>query len=213
MLYNQLTSLNLNSLLNLTFLDCSNNQLTSLNIAPLVNLTSLVCSDNQLTSLDVANLRLRGLKCGNNKISNLDLSICEIDSISDIPNSCENNKLETLFIKNGKSQSIRFSGNPTLKYICADDSVIGAIQNEITSYGYTNCQVNSYCSFVPGRTFYTIRGNIKLDINNNGCDALDTNVPNLKFIISEGVTTGSLISNSEGNYSIIILRNDTTITS
>jgi hypothetical protein len=81
----------------------------------------------------------------------------------------------------------------------------------LNSLGY-NCSVNTYCSFVPGGIFYIIQGNQKLDSNNNGCDALDIVVPSLKFTISDGVTIGSFISNSTGNYSIPVQAGTFTIT-
>jgi hypothetical protein len=72
--------------------------------------------------------------------------------------------------------------------------------------------VNSYCSFTPGGTFYTIQGNQKLDSNNDGCDANDMAIPNLKYTITSGATTGSSISNASGNYSIPVQAGTHTIT-
>jgi hypothetical protein len=117
-----------------------------------------------------------------------------------------------LFIKNGSREYIDFSSNPNLKFICVDEAELVTIQNQVTSYNYTNCQVNSYCSFVPGGTFYTIQGNQKIDSNKNGCDAIDIAIPNLKYTIVSGTTTGSLISNSTGNYSIPVQAGNHTIT-
>ena len=89
-----------------------------------------------------------------------------------------------------------------MDYICANDDQIDTYEFIKNSCGYTNCHVNSYCSFTPGGTFYTIQGNQKLDSNKNGCDANDFIIPNLKYTITNGTTTGSLISNASGNYSI-----------
>jgi hypothetical protein len=209
--YNQLTSLNLLSLTNIQTLRCWYNKLTSLNLTGLTNLQTLQCANNLLTSLDLGGLtKLFNLYCDNNQIATLDLSI--LPSLGG-EIGFSNNKLETLFIKNGINNNyLGFSENPTLKYICVDDSELASIQIKVTQYGYTNCQVNSYCSFVPGGTFYTIQGNQKVDSNKNGCDLNDIILPNLKYNITNGTTTGNFISNSTGNYSIPVLAGTHTIT-
>jgi hypothetical protein len=97
---------------------------------------------------------------------------------------------------------LSFGGNPGLQYICADDSQLSAVQTKLNTLGYTNCVLNSYCSFTPGGTFYTIQGNTKYDNDNNGCSTLDLGASNFKFIITDGTNTGSLISNTTGAYSI-----------
>ena len=103
--------------------------------------------------------------------------------------------------KNGANEDpLDFSGNPNLTYICADEGQIPSIQAAITTNGYTNCHVNSYCSFTPGGTFYTIQGNNRYDYNNNGCGITDINYPNLKLSFSDGISTGNLISDATGAY-------------
>ncbi|MDN3675883.1 hypothetical protein QWY90_00815 [Flavobacterium paronense] len=62
--------------------------------------------------------------------------------------------------------------------------------------------LNSYCSFTPGGDYYTIQGKNRFDVNNNGCDASDVFFPNLKINITDGVNSGSYISNLTGDYSI-----------
>jgi len=89
-----------------------------------------------------------------------------------------------------------------MQYLCTDENEVTINQNLITTYGYTNCSVSSYCSFVPGGTFYTIQGNNRYDSNTNGCDASDNNLPNLKFAITNGTTSGTFISNTSGSYTI-----------
>ncbi len=209
--YNQVSSLNVSPLVNLTILYCGNNQLTSLNLSSLTNLQTLHCSYNKLTSLNLAGLtKLFSFYCENNLITTLDLSILKNLSGEVFVSQ---NKLEILYIKNGKNNDyLGFSGNPTLKYICVDDNELTSIQSSVNRLGYANCQVNSYCSFVPGGTFYTIQGNQKLDSNKNGCDVSDINFPNLKYNITNGSISGNLISNSSGNYSIPVQAGTHTIT-
>ncbi|KAB1158072.1 T9SS type A sorting domain-containing protein [Flavobacterium luteum] len=176
---NKLTSLDVTNLEKLTFLLCQNNQLTSLDVRPLVNLKYLDCSNNQLTSLDITNK----------------INLEYLD--------CRNNNLTKLLIKNTKlNVNFYFDQNENLQYICADEKQLVNVQSLISKYGYTNCHVNTYCSFVPGGEFFTIQGNSKLNNNNNGCEFTDINYPNLKFSITDGTNTGNFISNSSANYSI-----------
>ena len=164
------------------------------------NLRSLGCGTNLISSLDVSNLiNLTGLYCENNLLSTLDVS----KLVKVVEFTCNNNKLESLFIKNGIiNKYFFFSNNPNLKYICANENELSSISSLVKAYGYTNCSVSSYCSFVPGGTFYTIQGNQKFDSNSNGCDVSDTKLSNFKFNISNGTALGSFISDATGNYSI-----------
>ena len=125
---------------------------------------------------------------------------------------CQNNQLSSLFIKNGRNEDITFNANPNLQYICADEGQIASIQTKIIQYGYTNCQANSYCSFTPGGTYYTIQGNNRYDSNSNGCDDSDINYPNLKFNLTNGTASGTFISNTSGSYTIPVQAGTHTIT-
>ena len=199
---NQLTSLNVSGLTNLQYLNFIGNQLTSLDVSGLTNLQNLECWGNQLKSLDVSGLsNLEYLSCYKNQLTSLDVSgLTNLKYLG-----CSDNKLTSLFIKNGTPywKQLFFQNNLDLAYICANDSDLTLVQDKINSYGYSaTCQVNSYCSFNPGGVFYTINGNNKLDENNNGCDASDGFYPNLKYNITDGTVSGSLISNASGNYSI-----------
>ncbi len=178
------------SFVNLTYLYCENNQLTSLDVSALVNLRGLFCSSNQLTSIDLSNTNM------------LDVFMCD------------DNNLTSLIIKNTnqKNYFFDFSKNINMQYICANERQLQDVQNLINEYGYTNCHVNTYCSFVSGGDYYTIQGNIKLDNNNNGCDVTDINYTNLKFSISNGVISESQISNQNGGYTIPVPSGKYTIT-
>lgn len=225
---NQIASIDLQGLTNLIYLNCSFNQLPTLDIQiGFTNLQTLECSVNQLTSLNVQGLQqLHYLGCGGNQLQSLNVQgltnltelYCSSNQLSDLNLeglssmhflNCENNQLETLNIKCGNTNwnynsdinSLYFSGNPNLQYICADDDGdIAMVQQKITDYGYTNCHVNSYCSFTPGGTYYTINGTNHYDENNNGCDTLDSAFPNLKLNIDNGTTPGGLITDTTGSY-------------
>jgi Leucine-rich repeat (LRR) protein len=228
--YNQLPSINVSGLTNLQLLNCSDNLLPSLNVSGLTNLQELGCYRNLLTSLNVSGLtNLQRLYCYNNLLPSLNVSsltnllelTCQNNQLTSLDVSgltnlqtlnCSANQLTTLFVKNGRSENIIFENNPALQYICADDAQITSIQTKITQYGYTNCHVNSYCSFTPGGAFYTLQGNNRFDSNANGCDASDSNLPNFKCAITDGTTTGTFISNTTGSYTIPVQAGTHTVT-
>ena len=232
--YNQLTFLNISNLINLKKLKCDYNNLTQLNLLNLDNLETLSAGSNLLTLLitdnsliNLINLSLnynqfttfnfddftalKFFSCYNNQLQNVDMSnLTEL-----IGYSLNNNALETLIIKNGKihnSSSSNFSGNYNLNYICVDEANINTYQNKISNYGFSNCHINSYCSFFPGGTFYAIQGNVKYDSNSNSCDISDINYPNLNCSITDGTNSGSLISNFSGNYAVPVQAGNYTIT-
>ena len=229
---NHIISLDVTALVNLTTLDCSANlTITSLNVTGLTNLQTLYCNDNVLTNLDLTGVNtlnylncqanhltslnlsgktnLQSLYAGSNQFTSLDISDCIIMSIF----AFDYNPLVSIFMKNGKTESIQsFNHITTLQYVCADESEIANVQAYLTSYSLTNCYVNSYCSFTPGGAFYTISGSNTFDSNSNGCDSLDGVFPNMKFTISNGTTTGSILSNATGNYTIPVQAGTYTIT-
>lgn len=239
---NVISSLDITHNTSLNELYCGNNPLNNLDVTQNVNLSVLVCDNNLLTSLDIThNPVLWMLNCKNNQLSSLDFSqtinLMELNcrgnqfvslDLSNHPTllyfDCSDNlPLQYLYLKNNSEEIdydlnnvdlpiFSFSNLPNLQYICADDFQVDAIQNQMAVYGYTNCHVNTYCSFVPGGEFYTVQGNSKFDENNDGCDALDALFSNLKFNITDGINTGSLIANTSGNYSIPVQAGTHTIT-
>ncbi len=209
---NEISSLNIQGLSNLEHLYCYNNQLTSLNVQGSTNLQTLSCSNNQLPSLNVEGLtNLQTLYCSENQLTSLNVQgLANLQQIR-----CSYNQLTALFIKNNYPNwtELTFGSNPNLTFICADEEDLTLVQQKINQYGYAaTCQVNSYCSFTPGGVFYTIQGNNNLDASSNGCDVSDSICPNLKFNISNGTISGSLISNALGNYSIPVSAGNHTIT-
>ncbi|MEC4003485.1 T9SS type A sorting domain-containing protein [Flavobacterium sp. SUN052] len=202
--YSNISSLEgLSVFANLSNLFCNNNQLTTLDLSNNVNLFLIDCSFNLLTTLDtssIINLGL-GVNCDNNLLSSLNLK--GID---------DTNFAATI-------TDLSFNNNPNLNYICirAIDttqplSLYNFIQNSIQQNGYSNCEVNTYCSFNPGGKYYIINGNTKFDTNNDGCDSNDSLVPNIKFNLSNGTNTGLQIANTSGNYTIPVTGGSTTIT-
>ena len=217
---NQLNSLNLNNLVNLKYVSCNNNQLSSLTVVNSNNIIDLYCYNNFLTSLDLTGLtnlsdlscssnlletilldgcvNLYSIECFNNNLTTLDLNSCHNLYSFNI----QNNEISSLFIKNGSYQATyQVSGNPLL-YICIDEIEMTDYLLFFNTY-YPNVQVNSYCSFVPGGIYYTIQGNPKFDINNNGCDSNDLPFQDLKInVFQNSNLVGVYLTNQENNYSI-----------
>jgi hypothetical protein len=160
-----------------------------MNIGIFPQLTFLYCNNTQITTIDGR--------------SNSILNFIEA-------NNCPN--LTSIYVKNGYFNTNEFSNCPNMQYLCTDENEVTINQNLITTYGYTNCSVSSYCSFVPGGTFYTIQGNNRYDSNTNGCDDSDNNLPNLKCSITNGTTSGTFISNTSGSYTIPVQAGTHTVT-
>jgi uncharacterized repeat protein (TIGR01451 family) len=231
---NKLANLDISHLSNITSLNCSGNLLTSLDISNLIKLEGLFCNGNLLTNLDTKNLPLLTfLSCEANSIKNLDLSNnnllatleCRYNLLTELNlNTCVNlrniycgfnNLLEAIYIKNNVfTYNMGFAPNPSLKFICTSEDLIDHYFWVIGSSlgGTPSLEINSYCSFTPGGTFYTIQGNIKFDSDNNGCDSNDAIYQNLKFKITDGTNVGNFISNTSGNYSIPVQEGIHTIT-
>lgn len=206
----QLANIFLNNNTNLTNLSLVSNNLQTLPLNQAPNLKFLGIPGNKFTSLDFSAFpKIESLNCTYNKFTSIDLSQNEKLQVF----GCDMNpNLQYLFIKNGvnnftQNNTSTFSGTPNLVYICADDFEIPNITSLLPT-----TMVNSYCSFTPGGTFYTIQGNTKVDINNNGCDPNDPNKAFQKFTIAGGGITGSIIANTSGNYSIPVQAGSHTVT-
>lgn len=206
---NQLTSINLQNTPKLKYLEASFNILSTLNLSQSPALNYLRIINNQLSSIDLSNVPLlQTLFLNNNQLTSLDISHNTVLNTFSAPN----NNLQKILMKNGRMTSGMYQNNPNLSYICCDDSEINQTIAYNNSNGYNNVTVNSYCSFSPGGTFYTIQGNTKYDLNGNGCDPADQNKAFQKFNVTGGGTSGSIVSNNSGNYSIPVLAGAHTIT-
>jgi Leucine-rich repeat (LRR) protein len=227
---NLITELKISNMPILHDIDCSYNNITSISLANLPMLTTLNCINNQLSSLDLIGTKiLDNLYCSNNKIETIDSNplstlrrlYCDHNQLKTINASklshleefnCNNNNIASLFLKNGIYGFNDFSNNPNLEYICADEGLeTSFLQKLIDTYGYKNCEINSYCSFNPGGTFFTIKGKSVLDSNKNGCSTSDFGYSNLKFSISDGNLNGNIVSNTSGNYYIPVQKGSYTI--
>ena len=205
---NQLNSLNVQGCIALEYLGCYDNQLTSLNTQGCIALQNLWCFNNQLTSLNLQGCTtIENLGCENNQLTSLNVQDC----IALQYLYCQYNQLNSLFLKNGTNEIVNFNNNPTLTYICADDSQTTAIQSSLASQGLTNVNINTYCNFVPGGSYNTITGLVRFDENNNGCDINDEIFEHMKLKISDG-TTGETFVKNTGKYDFYTQAGNFTVT-
>ncbi len=219
---NNLTYLNVNGCSSLPSVT-SNSPLVFLDVTG-CNTQTIFVNYSQLTSLNLSNITvpvvslsynplLSNITFGNNSpnitnltileapITNLDLSA--FTSLTSL--WCTGNTaLQTIFMKNGQNESTVLTGNTNLQFVCADDSQVAAVQNELTTQGLTNVVCNSYCDFTPGGNYNTLSGLARMDLNNNGCDNADFLVPFLRLNVSlNGVSTNSsAFSNENGLYTL-----------
>jgi Leucine-rich repeat (LRR) protein len=221
---NQITTLDLSNLAEFLVLDCSNNQISSLTITE-PSIVNLKCNNNQLTSLDLSSfpnltnivncgfnplteLNVNGLSsvtnlyCGNTLLTELDLHTMTALTALDCSNMTN---LVYINWKNGGYYNIGsyllFINNPSLQYVCADEENINFFINffDFQLPGNT-IQITPYCTFVPSGNYNTISGNLKFDIDNNGCDINDLNTSKIRVNINDGTNQGANFTNTSGNY-------------
>lgn len=222
----QLTTIDVSALTNLTILKVGSNLLTELDISGLTQLHNLNFSDNQISEIDLSDApNLKLLYCNNNLLTQLDISHqsefdflwCNDNQLTSLDTSmltslqylrAQNNNLEFLNMKGGPLNSginsIDFSGNNNLQFVCVDDFEQEYFQDLVDGYGYSNTVVSSYCTFVPGGEYFAIEGNAKYDFNANGCDANDVSAGMMLYEISNGSEVGRITANTEGNFSIYV---------
>jgi hypothetical protein len=188
---NNLTAMDLTGMTQLTNFNCYSNQIANLNLGALPNFTTLDCNTNLLTNLDVTGMTgLTSIAAYGNLFTTVDVNSC--------PNlyaiSCGMNpNLIQVFAKTGRPTNVNVYNAPNLEYVCVESP------SQITSTGFTG-HTNSYCTFTPGGTFYTIQGAAKFDYNTNGCDALDTDFLGLKITYNNGSAVATNIADFSGNY-------------
>lgn len=196
---NQLTSLDVSSLTSLQFLYCEFNQIPAINLNGLVNLKRFYCNGNLLTSLDFTGLTaLEQVSCDENQLTTLDLS----QQSSLVILRCRLNNLESLFIKNGtgNGNQLYFDGNPNIAFICVDEAELVGVGLILITYGYTNCVVNTYCTFTPGGDYNTISGTLTVDNNQDGCGPEDNKPKNIRVNVNDGSNLSAVFTNSSGLY-------------
>ncbi|MBK7010816.1 MAG: T9SS type A sorting domain-containing protein [Saprospiraceae bacterium] len=203
--YNNINNINLLNLNLFRELRCGNNSIDKMYLEGIPNMNRIYCNNNSFKELTLHNLKLELLDISNNK----DLKYLKLESLPKLKSIFNlNTPLEFVISKDQwvfENSTNLYNGaepiyNPNLKYICCSDKNITAIKSKLNSLGIQNCEVNSYCTFTPGSIFYSLIGNTIFDVDNNGCDSNDVKIPNVKFTITGGTESGTLIANSSGSY-------------
>lgn len=194
-------------------------------------LNNLTIWDSHLFNMDFTNvscqtINLQGnlgvisMTFGNNpNLSNLNIlgSSMETLDVSGLPALssfwCANNpNLQTIYAKNGANESFVLGNNPNLNFVCVDDSQVDAVRTYLDGNSMANVACSSYCSFTPGGNYNTIAGNMKFDVNNNGCDAGDITPNNIRVNITDGTNTGASFTSNTGNYTFYTQTGNFTVT-
>ena len=126
--------------------------------------------------------------------------------------------LSFLIVNTAKSQSTKITLNAGkyFIYVKSSEKVLDVIASsndnsvELITYPFTGnpnqtfrvwVDANkSYCSFTPGGDYNTITGSIIYDLNEDGCDALDSPQPHIKVNINDGTEQGSTFTSTDGVY-------------
>ncbi len=124
----------------------------------------------------------------------------------------KNSNIDRLILKNGVTDNITFSGNITINYACADNSEIFSLFTTINNISSTSPNVNSYCTFTPGGSNYNITGDVRSDLDLNGCDVNDLRVNDLKFTVTDGVDTAIFFESPFYDYDIALPEGNYTVT-
>uniref|UniRef100_UPI0040497D6E DUF7619 domain-containing protein n=2 Tax=Flavobacterium sp. TaxID=239 RepID=UPI0040497D6E len=212
---NQITSLNVNNLSQLKFLEFGSNPISDINFTGLDSLEFLESSDCPISSIDFSLLPsleyFIGVFC---PFTSLDFSQNPLLGAFEIEN-CPN--LLSINLKNGSFLAPNFDypqliGLQNLQFICVDE---GEEENVSEIFGIvpgeeSNIVLSTNCDDNPFASFYTFQGTGILDANNNGCDATDVGLANLKLQITDSDgETRFVYANNQGQYAIYFNELDT----
>lgn len=221
--YNQLNSLTGTSDI-LKNLNVVSNNLTDLNINNYPNLDSLVMGRNRIVDVDFSghskiravsessadmSFGLAGLTPTNNGTFTKTFNVNNCTNLEMV--YFESSSIEKIFMKNGKNELSYFPDNSSLQYICCDPSQIADIEYQLVLQGIT-ANVNDYCNFIPGGNHNTIKGTVRFDENNNGCDSNDEVFEYMKLKINDGISTGETFVTANGTYNFFTKEGDFTLT-
>lgn len=201
---NQLTSLQLQNAPNLEYVYCQNNLLTSLDVYLEPAFFDLDCSFNQLTSLNFHSGGIYRLRCTDNQLQELDLSGGALQYLY-----AGNNDLHALNIRNGfQEQSLEFANNPNLTYICTDIKELSQTEDAAINNGYTNININDYCSFEHTGAERILSGSARFNSGNGDCADSPMVYPGLRLLWADVYDSanpdymGDFYTDSQGNFDV-----------
>lgn len=190
---NNLSTININTMTNLDYIDVYNNDLNSLNVSNNPNLQRIFCAENNLTGINVGNLNLIEFSMDNNNIVSVDLS--------------SSTDLLRFYAYNNNLNAIDFSNNPNLEIASlSENQNIGSLdlsaqtQLVVLYAGHTGISTidisgNPNLEFLElysnGFTTIDVSNNLNLiilDLNNNDVSGLVdlSNHTALETVLFEG---------------------------
>jgi uncharacterized repeat protein (TIGR01451 family) len=192
---NVLTSLNLNDLNNLSYLDCNGNNdiftntgLQTISLKNCVNLKNIIVNDNPyLTYLD--------LSCSNN-YNEIRVQQCD--------------NLQRINLKNGANESAMYAGLFSY-YSCPNLTLVVVDFNETFTFLPTTIQQSPYYNFTPNCSFNTVIGNVKFDIEGDGCQN-NAGIEGIKVNYNCTIPNCFNFSDTQGNFILYTQNNSVTIT-
>ncbi len=196
-----ITTLNVSGLLRLKKINLElTPALTNFISTQLPALETINFENSSISRVDLENSPLLRNVTGNNSAVTF-VNVSNANNLGALNlNSCQN--LKTLLIKNGRGPGTYNFNNPSLRYLCVDESYVEGYQARLTSYGITQCEINSYCNFHPGGVFYEIQGTNRIDVNTNGCSTTDPIYSNLKLKVTKGSNSTYLVTKADGSFNI-----------
>jgi len=230
---NLLSELNLTLLQSLRILNCSENGLTELHLVNNQNLQSISCSNNDLIDIEIGDFEklkelnfsdndllnfgnyhlpaLESLFCNNNNLNNLQCS--GLTQLMEL--ECQNNNLELVNIKNGSiipEHDFEIAGNPNLKFLCVNENEQEKYLDIVRSLNNYTCQINSYCSLIPGGNYSIVEGKVSFHNSLIECEENGNPVNNLKFQVSTGNSESIYSAHGNGSYQLNLNDGQYTIT-
>jgi len=183
----------------LSYLNCNNNELTTLDLSGMINLTSVNCHGNHLVSINLAGMsNLVTLSCSGNLLTSLNLngltSLKYLYSHVNLLTSLNLNglySLELLYCHENQLSSINFSGNINLQEIYAPYNQLTSLNlNGLLRLQWLTCFSNQLsalnCSAAPALNSISCSSNPLTSLNLTGLTNLQlidaTECPNLSCI-------------------------------
>ncbi|HLF51028.1 DUF7619 domain-containing protein [Flavobacterium sp.] len=209
------TTLNVQGCSNLTKLICSRNVISNLNLSNLTNLVHLDCYGNNdvFTNTGLHTISLQNCNSLKAVIANSNPYITELDL------SCSNNyteirasnctNLQRINLKNGANESSMNAGvfsvysSPNLNLVCVDF-------NEQFSFLPSTIQQSPYYNFTPNCKYNTVLGNVKFDIEGDGCQN-NVGIPGIKIQYNCTSPQCYTFSDSFGNFTLYTQSNSVTL--
>lgn len=201
---NELSNLELSGMPDLLKLEVVKNNLEALDFSENLMLEIIHISDNNITSIDVKYLKdLRVLLLLRCPIETLDVA-----GLEDLFTLWVNHSsVKTIFMKGASPDpsQLKFEGAP-LKYICADQSFIPTVIDELGDANITDCLVTSFCPYTDEGVLGGISGKVKFAQSTEDCENSTNYVPFPKFqtewLSPSGQDIGVLIGPEDGSFSI-----------